>query len=182
MEGLRQLLRGMCHPCSLRCFFLSPLRGLLHFFASYPQLALWAALFRRFAAGVWRALVNSITRLWSPNSARKPTFIHESPHSYRTLVAALNGLAEYARQQAGESSDRDSQAGLWTFPCRRASVVATTTFRALSEHDFYSFAPALVNSYEFPFDLGRDVAQQRVGCGMNVQGGRHQVQQRLFGR
>ena len=59
--------------------------------------------------------------------------------------------------------------------------VARTSLGAFSEDDFYSFAPALVNADEFPFDLGCDVAQQYVGCGMDVQGWRDQVQQRLFG-
>ncbi|MGC1449429.1 MAG: hypothetical protein WA830_05260 [Candidatus Sulfotelmatobacter sp.] len=40
--------------------------------------------------------------------------------------------------------------------------------RAFSEHDFDSFAPALVNPHELPLDLGGDVAQQDVGGGMNV--------------
>ena len=54
-------------------------------------------------------------------------------------------------------------------------------FGALAKDDFYALAPAFVNACEFPIDFGGEVAEQSVGCGMDVQGWRHQVQQGLFG-
>ena len=54
--------------------------------------------------------------------------------------------------------------------------------RSFPEHNFHSLAPALVNSHELPFNLGRKIAQQRVRGRMHVQRGSHQKQQRLFSR
>src|SRR5579863_3902383 len=49
-----------------------------------------------------------------------------------------------------------------------------------SEHNLYSLPPALVDPHEFPFDLRRKVAEQRVGSRMNMQRWSDQKKQRLF--
>lgn len=50
--------------------------------------------------------------------------------------------------------------------------------RSFTEDDFYSASPAFVNADQRPVDLGRDVPQERVGRGMDVQRRGYQEQRR----
>src|ERR1700682_4362907 len=52
--------------------------------------------------------------------------------------------------------------------------------RPLPEHDFYSLAPALVNSHKFPFNFRRQIAQQRIGRGTHMRRWCDEKQQRFF--
>src|SRR4051812_5279688 len=58
--------------------------------------------------------------------------------------------------------------------------MARSAAKVLSEHGFYSFPPALVNTHEFPLDVRRNVTQQHVGGGMNVQSRCHKIEERRF--
>src|ERR1700746_3876542 len=53
---------------------------------------------------------------------------------------------------------------------------------SFSKDDADAVAPAFINPDERPFDVGRDVAQDRIGGGMNVQSGSDQKKKRIFRR
>ncbi|MGC1647186.1 MAG: hypothetical protein WA741_15325 [Candidatus Sulfotelmatobacter sp.] len=55
-------------------------------------------------------------------------------------------------------------------------------FGTLAEDYLHALAPVLVNPYEFPIDLRRDVAQRHVSPRVDVECRRDQVEQRLLGR
>jgi len=60
--------------------------------------------------------------------------------------------------------------------------VAVRQVRLLStllEYYPHSLPPTLVNPYQYPLNLRRHVPQQRIGCRVYVQCGRHQKQQGL---
>ena len=58
---------------------------------------------------------------------------------------------------------------------------AGTGFGTLAEDYLHALAPVLVNPYEFPIDLRRDVAQQHVSLRVDVECRRDQVGQRFSG-
>src|SRR2546423_15123614 len=60
----------------------------------------------------------------------------------------------------------------------RAEARSLRSRRPLAEDNSDSLSPPFVNAYEYPINLGRDIAQHDVGRGMNVQGRGDQEEQR----
>src|ERR1035437_1284524 len=71
------------------------------------------------------------------------------------------------------------------FPRNTCKALRRTNWRPnwpLPEYDPDLFPPVLVDSQHFPIDLRRQITQDRVGGGMQMQGGRDQHEQRLLRR